>query len=219
MNTRHTMMLLAASALAPIAYAQPDASATKPTATLQQMAAAPAASAATVEQRAAKLGTLAMLPADTEIFFSIPNLPGTADRLAQSAWGRLGLKPEDITTAWMDLIQYSRDDANGPMDLRSLTVSMGANSGKKVAQILPLLMHAIQLNAQLDSIYVPHPALMDPEAWDQKTKEQQDEAQQQCFNERGRQERAIMQPIFKEALQTPLPTALAIVELPDRPLA
>ncbi len=213
------MMLLAASALAPIAYAQPDASATKPTATLQQMAAAPAASAATVEQRAAKLGTLAMLPADTEIFFSIPNLPGTADRLAQSAWGRLGLKSADITTAWMDLIQYSRDDANGPMDLRSLTVSMGANSGKDVAQLIPLLMQAIQLNSRLDSIYVPHPALMDPEAWDQKTKEQQDEAQQQCFDERGRQERAIMQPIFKEALQTPLPTALAIVELPDRPLA
>lgn len=212
------MMLLAASALAPIAYAQPDASASKPTATLQQMAAAPAASAATVEQRAAKLGTLAMLPADTEIFFSIPNLPGTADRLAQSAWGRLGLKPADITTAWMDLIQYSRDDANGPMDLRSLTISMGANSGKDVAQLMPLLMQAIQLNSRLDSIYVPHPGFSDPD-WEQKTKEQQEAAYQQNLDERGRQERAIIQPVIKAWLQSPLPTVLAIVELPDRPLA
>lgn len=218
MNTRHTMMLLAASALAPIAYAQPEASAAKPTATLQQMAAVPSASAATLDQRAAKLGTLALLPADTEIFFSIPNLPGTADRLCQSAWGKLGLTPSDITTAWMDLIDYSRDNASGPMDLRSLTVSLGANSGKNVAQSIPLLLHAIQANAEIDSIHVPHPASTDPD-FDKKTKEQQDAAYQQYFDERSRQARAIMQPVIKELLQSPVPTALAIVELPDRPLA
>lgn len=218
MNTRHTMMLLAASALAPIAYAQPDASSTKPTATLQQMAAAPAASAATVEQRAAKLGTLAMLPADTEIFFSIPNLPGTADRLAQSAWGRLGLKPEDITTAWMDIFDYPREKATGSMDLRSLTISMGANSGKKVAQIMPLLMHAIQAKAQMDSIYIPNPGFSDPD-FDKKTEEQQKAAYQQYIDEHCRQERAIMNPVIKEFLQSPLPTAFAIAELPDQAVA
>ncbi|WP_141675667.1 hypothetical protein [Akkermansia glycaniphila] len=218
MNTRHTMMLLAASALAPIAYAQPDASSTKPTATLQQMAAVPAASAATVEQRAAKLGTLAMLPADTEIFFSIPNLPGTADRLAQSAWGRLGLKPEDITTAWMDIFDYPREKATGSMDLRSLTISMGANSGKKVAQIMPLLMHAIQAKAQMDSIYIPNPGFSDPD-FDKKTEEQQKAAYQQYIDEHCRQERAIMNPVIKEFLQSPLPTAFAIAELPDQAVA
>ncbi len=148
MNTRRSLMLLAASALAPIGYAQTEAPASTPTATLQQMSAAPAASA-TVEQRAAKLGSLALLPADTEFFFTIPSLGASFERAAASRWLQAFHPDED---AMEDIRTGIAENA-----FSSVTVSTGAQSAQAIARLLPIMARFAYGMEQISKIDIPYP--------------------------------------------------------------
>lgn len=244
MNTRRSLMLLAASALAPIGYAQTEAPASTPTATLQQMSAAPAASA-TVEQRAAKLGSLALLPADTEFFFTIPNLGASFERATASRWLQ-ALNPDE------DYMEDLRTDLTEDA-FSSLTISTGAQSSQAVAHLMPIILRMAYGIEQMDKIDIPYPEETlelstgdDSEADDEEDGDSLDEdiedveptpealeKQKQAREkqmareakrmeawdkyraERDKKQAEIMIPILKDLSEAPLPNVLAIIELSE----
>lgn len=74
------MMLLAASLATPALHAQTaDTAALTPI--LKEMASVPQSPALTADQRAAKLGDMALLPADTEMYLSLPHIDQTVANL------------------------------------------------------------------------------------------------------------------------------------------
>lgn len=79
MKTKHTLMLLAASLATTTGLHAQTAAPDSMSAVLQQLAATPKASALTPEQRAAKLGVLALIPSDAESFVAVPHF---ADSIA-----------------------------------------------------------------------------------------------------------------------------------------
>lgn len=245
MNTRRSLMLLAASALAPIGYAQTEAPASTPTATLQQMSAVPAA-AASIEQRAAKLGSLALLPADTEFFFTIPNLGASFERATASRWLQ-ALNPDE------DYIEDLRTDLAEDA-FSSLTISTGAQSAPAVARLLPIMARIAYGIEQMDKIDIPYPeeelsttyTENDPDADDEEDGDSLDEdiedveptpealeKQKQAREkqmareakrmeawdkyraERDKKQAEIMIPILKDLSETPLPNVLAIIDLSE----
>lgn len=244
MNTRRSLMLLAASALAPIGYAQTEAPASTPTATLQQMSAAPAASA-TVEQRAAKLGSLALLPADTEFFFTIPSLGASFERATASRWLQ-ALNPDE------DYIEDLRTDLTEDA-FSSLTISTGAQSSQAVAHLMPIILRMAYGIEQMDKIDIPYPEETlelstgdDSEADDEEdgnsldediedveptpeALEKQKQAREKQMAreakrmeawdkyraERDKKQAEIMIPILKDLSEAPLPNVLAIIELSE----
>ncbi len=79
MKTKNTLMLLAASLATTTGLHAQTAAPDSMSAVLKELAASPTSSALTPEQRTAKLGVLALIPADAESFVAVPHF---ADSIA-----------------------------------------------------------------------------------------------------------------------------------------
>ncbi len=199
-------MLLSASVLLPAAHAGTDTPSTTPQTVLRQMAEAPRTSPATVEQRAAALGSLAMIPQDAEFFLSIPNMPGSAQRLSQSLWAR---------TAYPDLpeLHLVKQLLVGKEYPRSIVIAGGAGSAKALARLMPILGRMEIADRREKRLHIPQPPAYGSE---NMTDEQIMAAWQQYDQERHRQTHPYRAPILKDLYSAPLPPITLIAELPVR---
>lgn len=131
MKTRHTLMLLAASLTTPALHAQ-TADTAPLTPILRELAAVPKSPALTADQRAAKLGDMALLPADTEMYLSLPHIDQTVANLQTSP----------LMAPLMMLMQQKGIQLNS-LPVTSFTVATGPGSSALLAKSYITLLQAL----------------------------------------------------------------------------
>ncbi len=131
MKTKHTLMLLAASLATPALHAQTADTATL-TPILRELAAVPQSPALTADQRAAKLGDMALLPADTEMYLSLPHIDQTVANLQTSP----------LMAPLMMLMQQKGIQLNS-LPVTSFTVATGPGSSALLAKSYITLLQAL----------------------------------------------------------------------------
>lgn len=170
------------------------------------MAETPHTTPATSEQRAAALGSLAMIPQNAEFFLSIPDIPGSAQRLLQSLWAR---------TAYPDLpeLHLVKQLLAGKEYPRSIVIAGGAGSAKALARLMPILGRMEIADRREKRLCIPQPPTYGSE---NMIDEQIMAAWQQYDQECHRQTQPFRGPILKDLYSAPLPTITLIAELPSR---
>lgn len=131
MKTRHTLMLLAASITTPALYAQ-TADTASLTPILKELAAVPQSPTLTADQRAAKLGDMALLPADTEMYLSLPHIDQTIANLQTSP----------LMAPLMMLMQQKGVQLNS-VPVTSFTIATGPGSSALLAKSYITLVQAL----------------------------------------------------------------------------
>ena len=120
MNIRTTLMLMAATVAAPVYAQQP--------AEVFTTLSAPSTVQATAEQRAEAMPALAVLPADTEICYTVTNLPGLFDSIHNAG------------------MMSDRDYESMPEEVKAIhSVALGAgkNSGSTLSALAKLYSYVI----------------------------------------------------------------------------
>lgn len=128
MTTKHTLTLLAVALSATSALqAQPETPETA-TAILQNISAPAQPASATLEQRTAKLGILALIPADAESFIAIPHAAQSARNLLASPLLQMALQGKQANILPQTDLIKSLALASGPGSSRTVGKSIIAFS-------------------------------------------------------------------------------------------
>ncbi len=111
-------------------------------AVLQQLAATPKASALTPEQRAAKLGVLALIPADAESFVAVPHFADSIANLMSTPLLQMAAQGQQ-----QDILKITGM-------VKSIAIATGPGSSEGMGRMLALMpsMAALQYTATAQSI-------------------------------------------------------------------
>ncbi|WP_141675924.1 hypothetical protein [Akkermansia glycaniphila] len=137
MKTKHTLMLLAASLATTTGLHAQTAAPDSMSAVLQQLAATPKASALTPEQRAAKLGVLALIPSDAESFVAVPHFADSIANLMSAPLLQMAAQGKQ-----QDILKITGM-------VKSIAIATGPGSSEAMGRMLALMPSMAALNSPL----------------------------------------------------------------------
>lgn len=142
MKTKNTLMLLAASLATTTGLHAQTAAPDSMSAVLKELAASPTASALTPEQRAAKLGVLALIPADAETFVAVPHFADSIANLMSAPLLQMAAQGKQ-----QDILKITGM-------VKSIAIATGPGSSEAMGRMLALMpsMAALQYTETAQSI-------------------------------------------------------------------
>lgn len=142
MKTKHTLMLLAASLATTTGLHAQTAAPDSMSAVLKELAASPTASALTPEQRAAKLGVLALIPSDAESFVAVPHFADSIANLMSAPLLQMAAQGKQ-----QDILKITGM-------VKSAAIATGPGSSEAMGRMLALMpsMAALQYTEKTQTI-------------------------------------------------------------------
>lgn len=137
MKTKNTLMLLAASLATTTGLHAQTAAPDSMSAVLKELAASPTASALTPEQRAAKLGVLALIPADAETFVAVPHFADSIANLISAPLLQMAAQGKQ-----QDILKITGM-------VKSIAIATGPGSSEAMGRMLALMPSMAALNSPL----------------------------------------------------------------------
>ncbi|SEH70174.1 Hypothetical protein PYTT_0082 [Akkermansia glycaniphila] len=155
----------------------------------------------TLNQRTAQLDNLALLPPDTEIFCTIPNLPEFTNTFITTRWSQILHLDEDTLNNLKNTVSQS--------GITSVTVATGVRSSRNIAQFLSIYVRLVRSREQIDAHMRLYEDKLDPD--------QPPVINDAYYAEEDRWIDETLLPILEDLIVIPVPNVLAVFDLsPER---